>query len=203
MNDEEEAVARFIRAQTLHLRLDRLEHLLVATLDFKHLPPAGQFTDTLTLPLEVKQLDAAVGSVTGYLAAFNNIDLGNDVIHPGAFAATIAEAKAFARAHNSVALYPLLWQHQKDEPIGGIVEASEDSHGLRILTRLNLSIERGRQAFDGLTNGYLSFSIGYRPRKYRWQGKVRHLTEIALAEGSAVTFPMNQEARAISTGRAA
>ncbi len=69
-----------------------------------------------------------------------------------------------------------------------------------IQARLNLAIERGRQAFDGLTNGYLSFSIGYRPVKYEWQGKVRHIYEIKLAEGSAVTFPMNLEARATSYG---
>jgi phage head maturation protease len=44
----------------------------------------------------------------------------------------------------------------------------------------------------------MGFSIGYRPVKSRWEGKVRHLTEIGLAEGSAVTFPMNPEARATS-----
>lgn len=64
-------------------------------------------------------------------------------------------------------------------------------------TRLNLSIERGRQAYDGLKHGYLSFSIGFRVKRFEMQGKERHLVEIRLSEGSAVTFPMNLEARAI------
>src|SRR4029079_6536109 len=129
---------------------------------------------TLALPFEVKSLDADVGVVSGYLSTWDE-DLGHDIIHQGAFASTVAKSYAFAAKHRSPALFPLLWQHQKDEPIGGITEAREDSRGLMIQARLTLAIERGRQAFDGLTNGYLSFSIGYRPVKHEWQGKVRHI----------------------------
>jgi HK97 family phage prohead protease len=150
-----------------------------------------------TLDVAIKALGGSDtdGTVDGYLAAYT-LDLGNDVIAPGAFSKTLREAKAFAAAHNTDSLYPLLWQHQKDEPIGAITQAREDARGLLVTARLNRDCDRGRQAYDGLKNGYLSFSIGYRPVKYEWKGQVRHLTEIGLAEGSVVTFPMNPEARA-------
>lgn len=138
------------------------------------------------------------GVVEGYLAVFNNTDLVKDIILPGAFAATLVNAKAAAKAHNTASMLPLLWQHDKGEPIGGIFEAYEDSHGLFIKARLNLNIERGRQAFDGLKHGYMSFSIGYSPTKYSWKGSTRILSEIGLIEGSAVTFPANPKARATS-----
>lgn len=86
----------------------------------------------LTLPfhwLEVKSL-AAKGSVSGYVAAFHNLDLTRDIILPGSFTKTIAEAKEFAKAHNTQALFPVLWQHDKDDPIGYFSQADEDSHGL-------------------------------------------------------------------------
>jgi HK97 family phage prohead protease len=162
------------------------------------------------IPLEYKDLPAGPGwwqrkdgdtaddSVVGYLAVFDNLDLGKDIIHPGAFTKTVGEARAFAATHKSRALYPLLWQHQKDEPIGAITQAGEDTHGLKVRCHINREIDHGKQAYDGLRGGYLSFSIGYKPVKYEWEGKVRHLHEIALAEGSVVTFPMNPEARSIA-----
>lgn len=201
MNDTE--LARLIRQETAKLRLSRLERLVLSSLGmtegdlgfFKSLPVAGTVTDTVTLPFETKAADDATGDITGYLSAYN-IDLGKDRVLPGAYCKTIGDAVAFAKAHQSAALWPLLWQHQKDNPIGGIYEASENSFGLHIAARLNLSIEKGRQAFDGLKYGYLSFSIGYRPVKYQWKGNIRELVEIKLAEGSVVTFAMNPEARA-------
>ncbi len=135
------------------------------------------------------------GLVEGYLATFGNEDKTKDVIHQGAFSATLAEAKAFAAQHHTKALYPLLWQHDQHDPIGGIMEAREDSHGLFVVCKLNRDCEHGRQAYAGLRGGYMSFSIGYKPIKYEWQGSVRHLTEVALGEGSAVTFPANREAQ--------
>jgi Escherichia/Staphylococcus phage prohead protease len=157
-------------------------------------------SDFLTLPLWLTETkaDTDAGTVSGYLAVFNNLDLTKDIIHPGAFAKTLSEARAFARAHHTSALYPLLWQHDKHEPIGGIYQAHEDSHGLLILARINPAIERGRQALFGLQYGAMAFSIGYRPVAYDWEGRTRHLREIDLIEGSVVTFPANPEARPIA-----
>lgn len=213
-NDEvEAALSRLHRRQMFQKAEQALEHaltlvddgdagaagsLLLATIDFKHAgyPPVRlPVTDHLALCLEVKAAHEDAGLVGGYLSTFENEDLGHDIIHQGAYRKTIDEASRFARTHNAAALWPLLWQHDKGEPIGGITSAKEDSHGLLIAAHLNMDIERGRQAYHGLKQGYLSFSIGYRPIRYEWKGNIRHLYEIALGEGSAVTWPMNPEAR--------
>jgi Escherichia/Staphylococcus phage prohead protease len=206
-DDEEERAefARLLQREMMKLRLTELEVAMRAagepTTDWKRLPAVGTVTDTLDMALEVKSSDDATGVVTGYLSTWD-IDLGHDQILPGAYQQTIADATAAARRNGSMALFPFLWQHQKDEPIGGIVAAREDRKGLLIHVKLNMRIERGRQAYDGFQQGYLSFSIGYKPVKYSWKGNIRRMEEIRLAEGSAVTFPMNQEARAIPQARA-
>jgi HK97 family phage prohead protease len=138
--------------------------------------------------------DDADGTVVGYAAAYAK-DLGNDVIVPGAFKQTISEASAFASRHGTEAMWPLLWQHDKGDPVGYVASAREDYKGLRCRFVLDRSIEHGRQAYNGLKQGYLSFSIGYKPVKYDWSGSTRNLKEIKLAEVSTVSFPMNPEAR--------
>jgi HK97 family phage prohead protease len=186
----EECLAEATRTAALDTTQDSLG-LLVAKL-------VGVTLETKDLPggwWQQKDGDTADSTVNGYLAVFNNEDLVKDVIHEGAFRTTLREAKAFASAHQTDALYPLLWQHDAKDPIGGIYQASEDRHGLRVACRINTTVEHGRQAYDGLRNKYLSFSIGYKPIRYEWKGNIRHLHEIALAEGSVVTFPANREAR--------
>lgn len=206
-DDEDDELAALVRREVLKLKLTELEMALRRAgeqpVDWKRLPPVrGAVHDTFDIPLEVKSAadDGQTGVIDGYLSTYG-VDLGRDQVDKGAYKQTLAEAKAFAAKHGSAALYPLLWQHDKSEPIGGIVSAHEDFKGLRIKTHINLGIERGRQAYHGLKHGYLSFSIGYRPVKYEYVGSVRHLKEIALAEGSAVTFPMNLDARADGTQR--
>lgn len=172
--------------------------LLLRTGDIKA-PPAGPVTERniLTVDFTLKGADAD-DSVEGYASTFGNLDLVKDVIHEGAFSRTLGEAKAFARTHGTDCLWPLLWQHDKLDPIGGIMAAHEDGHGLYIKCRINRDIEHGRAAYDGFRGGYMSFSIGYKPVKYEWKANVRHLTDIGLGEISAVTFPANPEARATS-----
>jgi hypothetical protein len=201
---DEEAIGRFLRNQwdsvKIELALSRLERLVLATetpqINLKTLPAVGRVTATTDMLLEIKASDDTQGIVEGYLSTFGNEDLGHDIVDKGAFSESLKAATAFARQHGSSAIYPLLWQHDKDEPIGGITNAREDIHGLRIQAQLNLGIERGRQAYHALKHGYMAFSIGYRPTQYQYVGSVRHLKQIDLREGSVVTYPMNQEARA-------
>lgn len=199
---DDEAFARLIRAELAKIQLDRIERVLREAgeqpldVDWKRLPAVGEVTHTFDVALEVKSADDQTGMVTGYLSTFGNEDLGRDIVDKGAFTQSLARATAAARRNKSAALYPLLWQHDPKEPIGAITSAHEDIHGLRIATRLNMTIERGRQAYDGLKQGYMAFSIGYKPVKYDYTGAARHLQEIDLREGSAVTWPMNPLARA-------
>jgi HK97 family phage prohead protease len=93
-------------------------------------------------------------------------------------------------------LYPLLWQHDEHEPIGGITDAYEDSHGLYIKGQHDLNTELGRRAYSGAKMGYLpGLSIGYRTVKSVLDKTgARHLTELQLFEGSVVTMPANDSA---------
>src|SRR6185312_11688332 len=145
---------------------------------------------------DLKTLDDAQGTFSGYLAVFGNEDLGGDVIEQGAFAKTLNDARERKAAQNSAYLFPILYQHDDKAPCGGFIEAHEDSHGLYVKGQLDLDTQLGRETYSGLKKGYLSgMSIGYSTVKHKWQGDVRHLQELALFEGSVVTFPMNPEAQ--------
>lgn len=191
--DELDDLAWWLRAEAAALRLERTVRLSA--------PPWAEAREykALALPdewLAVKALDAS--TLQGYACVYGNLDLTKDIIEPGACAETLAEARAFVRTHAGAALWPLCWQHDKHEVIGGVIDAHETHKGLLCTFTLDTSIERGRQAYNGLRYGYLSFSIGYKAMKYDWSGRTRHLREIALGEVSAVTFPANPEARPIA-----
>ena len=59
--------------------------------------------------------------ISGYAAVFDAPDAQADAIDAGAFRATLR-----ARGHR----LPLLWQHAMAEPLGHVVAAREDEHGL-------------------------------------------------------------------------
>jgi uncharacterized protein len=128
-----------------------------------------------------------VGEFSGYLSVFDTEDLGRDVVEKGAFTKTIKERESV----------PLLWQHWPDEPIGKLVDLSEDEKGLKVRGLINLAVKRGREAHALLKQGALTgMSIGYDAVKASddKEAKTRRLQEIKLWEGSVVTFPMNQAA---------
>lgn len=143
---------------------------------------------------------------SGYGAVFGNVDAYGDVIAPGAFAKTLAEAKQSGR-------WPaMLLQHggwgmgsQDMTPIGVYTELAEDGHGLKVEGTL-APTPRGHEAYallkmqprpaiDGL-------SIGYVAKKWTARSKPdeprRVLEELALMEISLVTFPANPQARVSS-----
>ena len=143
---------------------------------------------------ELKAMDDNAGLFEGYVAVFSNLDGNGDIIDRGAFTKTIREAREVKERDKTPYILPLLWQHQEKDPIGGIIDAHEDDHGLYIRGQYDLDIEQGRRAYSGAKKGYLrGLSIGYDPVKSVWDQKhLRHLTEIRLWEGSPVTFPANQ-----------
>lgn len=145
---------------------------------------------------DFKAYDDAPGTFSGYLAVFGNEDLGGDVIDPGAFAKTLNDARERKAAQSSAYLFPILYQHDDKQPCGGFVDAHEDSHGLYVKGQLDLDTQLGRDTYSGLKKGYMSgLSIGYSAIKHKWVGDIRHLQELALYEGSVVTFPMNPAAQ--------
>lgn len=142
---------------------------------------------SMRLPMDYKSLDDASGEFEAYLSVFGNVDHGNDMVKPGAFAKSINEQGSKP--------FPLLDQHDSRHVIGGFT-ASEDAHGLKIRGEFNLDTQRGKEAYSNAKKGYLTgFSMGYSTEKYSIDGDVRVLEEVKLYEGSIVTFPMNEAAQ--------
>jgi uncharacterized protein len=133
--------------------------------------------------LKIKSLDDQ-GIFVGLGAVYNNVDLGGDLIEPGAFSRTLSAGKKF----------PVLWQHQADNPIGTCT-VTDSRDGLLVNGTLELSDPTARKAFTFLKAGVVKgLSIGYDTVQQSYVGDVRHLTEVRLWEVSAVTFPMNESA---------
>lgn len=131
-----------------------------------------------------------VGIFEGYAATYD-LDRQYDVIERGAFAETISKGVD----------WPILWQHQRQEPIGVNLAAAEDSRGLAIKGQLNLEVQRGREAFSLMKQGALKalsigFSIGQNDAKFDESGKipVRRISKLQMFEYSPVTFPANERA---------
>tara|TARA_B100000519_G_scaffold96656_3_gene84116 strand:- start:302 stop:1063 length:762 start_codon:yes stop_codon:yes gene_type:complete len=135
--------------------------------------------------------DENYGTFEGYGSVFNNTDLGNDVIRPGAFASSLKS--------RGVKGVKLLYQHKTDMPIGVFDEIIEDGKGLRVKGRLALKTAAGRDAYELLKMGALDgLSIGFRtqPKGYDYDKRTRRrsIKDVDLMEISLVTFPMNPRA---------
>lgn len=130
------------------------------------------------------------GIISGYGAVFDNKDFADDVIEKGAFSKCLTEKST----------YPMLWQHNTDQPIGIWEECSEDEHGLLLKGRLLVDdVQQAREAYALYKNGIINgLSIGFMCNSCTWEERdrdfIRHLTEIKLFEVSLVTFPCNEKA---------
>lgn len=136
---------------------------------------------------------AESGKITGYASIFNNIDLGLDVVVPGAFKKTLKENKG---------VVVILADHDPYSPIGYNEKAEEDKNGLLVEGQLNMkvakAVERHALTLQALKLGAPSgLSIGYRAIQSEPKSdnpRIRLLKEIKLYEYSLVTFPMNTSA---------
>lgn len=135
------------------------------------------------------------GTIEGYGSVFGVRDSYDDVIAPGAFAASLA-------AHKAAGTLPaMLWQHNPEEPCGVWTDMVEDERGLVVRGRLVLESSRGREGLALLRAGALNgLSIGFMSKQWTYdrESDVRTLTEIDLWEVSLVTFPANSAARLTS-----
>jgi HK97 family phage prohead protease len=130
------------------------------------------------------------GSFTGYAAVFNNVDLGGDIIAPGAFSKTIKEK----------ADTPILWGHNPREVIGVNMSYREDAKGLYVEGQLVLDVQRAKEAHALMKAGAVKgMSIGYDTvvDEYNRETQVRTLKELKLWEYSLTPFPMNPEAQVL------
>jgi HK97 family phage prohead protease len=128
-------------------------------------------------------------------------DTQGDIVSPGAFRASIAEASLKYPG----ALWPIFWMHRYDDPgnvIGVVIAAAETSEGLVIEGQLDLDNERAMNVYEGLLgNRIREWSIAYGINKARedtWNGEhVRYLDELELLEISAVYSGANRFTRTI------
>ena len=151
---------------------------------------AGLFRGAMgaALELDLKELSAE-GEFECYLSTFGNVDLGRDMVMPGAFTKSLQRRPA--------AKVKMLLFHDVRRPCGVWTDMVEDQKGLRAKGRLLLGTQDGRETYELMRAGALdSTSIGYKTvvDEYDRSSNVRKLIELDLYEGSVVTFPMNERA---------
>lgn len=152
-------------------------------------PARLETRETRFAPLDLKEV-AADGTFEGYASLFNKVDLGRDMILPGAFADSLARRGAGG--------IKLLFQHDPSEPIGVWLDIREDTSGLFVRGRLMREVARAREVLSLMRAGALDgLSIGFRTVRGRTDAKtgIRRIEKLDLWEISVVTFPMLPEAR--------
>jgi HK97 family phage prohead protease len=139
----------------------------------------------------------APGWFKGYGSTFGNVDLGDDVVMPGAF------DKYLKSATESGVMPHMFFSHNSNEPIGEWLKMEVDKKGLKMEGQLwvGKGIPKAEQAYHMLRSKTgKGLSIGYSnttPPTWR-DGKggrrIRELNELALGEVSPTAFPMNPKA---------
>jgi HK97 family phage prohead protease len=149
----------------------------------------NRLRETKLAPAELVT-DSDSGIFSGYASIFGIADLGNDVILPGAFSASLLRRKAGG--------IRMLYQHDPSSPIGAWTALREDGSGLRVEGRVALQTHKGREVFELMRAGAIDgLSIGFRTVRSRLEPKsgARQILEADLWEISVVTFPMHPDAR--------
>lgn len=146
----------------------------------------------LEVPFELKAVDDA-GNFEGYAAVFNNVDLGDDVILPGAF----TRVKTTRGGKLKLALYHDLTR------LVGAADYTQDDHGLLLKGRVNLAVSYARDAYELMKAEILdSMSIGFNTIKADFEERagrrVRIIKEAELWEASFVPFGMNPAAQVLT-----
>ena len=148
--------------------------------------------DKKTAPvLEIKSLKDS-GEFEGYGSTFGGEpDAYGDVIAAGAYEDSLANHKAKGT------MPKLFWQHNSAEPIGKWQDAKEDDHGLLLKGKLNMDVQRGREAYALLKAGDIDgLSIGYRIKEYSvdTDSGIWTLEKLDLIEVSVVSVGANDNA---------
>ncbi|ETK22315.1 HK97 family phage prohead protease [Pseudomonas tolaasii] len=143
----------------------------------------------IEVPFELKGMDDA-GNFEGYAAVFNNIDLGDDVILPGAF----TKVKTTRGGRLKLALF-----HDLTRLVGSAA-FTQDDHGLYLKGKINLAVSYARDAYELMKEETLdSMSIGFNTIKATFEERdgrtVRLISAAELWEASIVPFGMNPEAK--------
>ena len=153
------------------------------------------------IPFEIKSVDRKARKFSGLASTWEK-DLGNDVIHKGAFKKTLAD---WRRSKSKT--IPLLDSHDRYSVVsilGKMIDGHEVDDGLEAEFEMVPDDAAAEAALKRVEGGYVSgLSIGYEPVEFKYEkpeggsmwDTIRHLTEVKLREVSLVVFPMNEGAR--------
>lgn len=132
--------------------------------------------------LEVKDIDAKEGIITGYFSAFGNIDSDGDIMMPGAFKRSIDDW-----GPNGKGRIKHLMNHDPSQPLGKILELKEDGYGLYY--RSQIGKHRLGQDFIKMVESDLikEHSIGFRTLREQKSNDANEIHEVMLFEGSSLT----------------
>lgn len=144
----------------------------------------SQGRERLVVPAQFKA-DEKTGRFSGYASIYGNVDLGGDVILPGAFKEIVK---------NDSGKVIVLWQHNTREPFG-VAALEDDEKGLGFDAEAVMEDPVVRGKFAHLRAGTVrGMSIGYDvlPGGAKiLESGIRQLSALKLWELSVVTFGMN------------
>jgi HK97 family phage prohead protease len=140
----------------------------------------------MILGAEIKARDEGV--IEGYGSVFGNIDLGGDIVQKGAFAGSLLEKRPM-----------MFFGHDPDKILGVWDSAEEDDHGLKLVGRVNMETQIGRETHSNIkmvrdSGAKMGLSIGYRTQKAKNENGARVIEAADLMEVSVVSLPMNTAA---------
>lgn len=131
--------------------------------------------------LEVKGI-ADDGEIEGLAVSIGTLDEGNDIVAPGAISRSLMGRKSI----------PMLLYHDHKQPVGVWTDFRETASGLEVKGRFDPTDEGAKARARARSGSLAGLSMGYRTLKQRFEGKARHLLEVALDEISLVAVPMNR-----------
>lgn len=159
-----------------------------------------------TSPAFITKTDDELGIVETVFAVFGNLDLGNDIIHPGAFAKTFVERGHKVKLldhHNTDSVLRVLGKPLSfreltaDElPTDLLKEYPEATGGAWAQVQFNMKTQAGHDAFQHFRAGDIDeWSFGYDAMDKDFatvdEVEVRNLRTIKLYELSPVIWGMN------------
>lgn len=165
-------------------------------------PPADDKLVRRVCPFQVKadSINEDERTFEGLTAVFNDIDLGDDRIIPGAFAKTIRRWKKSGQA------MPLLNSHNHFDimaALGQALDAKETKDGVwskwevidgpdgdAALLRLRPSARTGKAVIGSMSIGYRPIKVDFEDSNEARFGTIRNIKELDWEESSLVLFPM-------------
>lgn len=120
---------------------------------------------------------------------------------PKSWESSIAKWKELQRKTGNEFLIPHLWQHNKNEIIGGVKHLSEDSKGVVYVSKLAMKVRRAQEAYDLAKIGAIGTSYGYDRLEEEkavhpvTKKQSKMLKRLNVREISSVSHPANPYAR--------